>query len=391
MKNRFTAIIERMLAKLAQKRLRASETQVIAVTGSSGKTTTKYAIGHLLRKLFKDQVLTGEGNLNNESGVPLVILGFTESVRWWQLPEILIVSFFRVYFGHKLPKYLVLEYAADKPNDLKYLTKIAQPAVAVITNIGQAHLANYRDISELRKEKLTLADEVQVNGAIVLNSDDQVLKQYKPKTSATLIHYGLNSGADLLATKVTVETNKTTFLLKYNGIEYSVEIRARGRHYVYAALAALSVALWLNARIEDAINSLKTFDSLSGHGKLRLGYQDRVIIDDSYNANPESMLAALQLLEDIKGKRKIAIIGDMLELGSDSLDQHKKVLRRAFEVADVVIGIGPQMNYLKPDYGYESVEEAVLRVEALLKSEDVVLVKASHGIHLDKIIGKLIP
>lgn len=391
MKERVIGWLQVLLRALAKRRLARSTAKIIAVSGSSGKTTTRFAIAHVLKKVFDRPVVVGEGNLNNELGVPMVILGFDHNVRWWQWPSVMLAGFFRACFGSPLTAYLVLEYAADKPNDIKYLLSIAPPQVAVITNIGQAHLGNYPSSADLKAEKLKLLDGVTENGAIIVNADNPILKQYQPRQPVAIIQVGTSGNLDLKATNIKVETNKTRFNLHYGGLDYPAQIKARGEHFVYAALIACAVAIWYRAEITDVLEALKTFDSLPGRGRIYLGFGERVIIDDSYNANPESMLAGLQLLADIKGKRKVAILGDMLELGRDSEALHRRILRRAFEVSDVVVGIGPIFSQIGPDYTFPDVESTLPRLETVLQKEDIVLVKASHGMHLEKIVEKLIP
>ncbi len=369
---------------------------VIAVTGSVGKTTTKEVVAGLLEHRF--QVLKSEGNLNTEVGLPLSLLKATPR--------------------HQV---LVLEMGMHALGEIRALARIAKPDVGIVTNVGPTHLERLGTIERIAEAKGELVEELPEQGLAVLNFDDSRVKAMASRTRADVSYYGLDPQADFWADAVESRgLQGIEFDLRHQWSEVqktpgaeggSPESRAElgghneewvhvrmpllGLHSVHAALAAAAAAHHLGMSLEEIAEGLHEVSS-----SLRLiveaGINGSTIVDDSYNANPASTLAALNLLAELEG-RKVAVLGDMLELGAYAEEGHQLVGRRAADVADLLISVGTLgavvgREALAMGKSPESVfitdsnEDAIQRLKSLLRPGDCVLVKGSRGMRMEEIV-----
>lgn len=357
MKTKLKKLMERALAHWAKRVLRRSQPEIIGVTGSVGKTMTKEAIYSVLATKFGNDVGRSRGNLNTELGLPLTILGFERSpdkwVEWlWALP----IAWWRSLIKKDLPRYLVLEMAADKPGDINYLLTIVRPKVAVVTTIGASHLAQFKTIDAVAKEKSGLIASLGSDGIAVLNQADLRVAQMAKLTHGRVVYY-------------------------------------RAQAEDLAKEAAGAVGKLYEIPEDEILEGLKTTEGLPGRMRIVPGVNGSTVIDDSYNANPVSMLAALRQLEgvaqDRNGVRKVAILGDMLDLGGYTKQAHQEVIKIAREKADYIAGVGEAMKETSPDKWYSNWQEAAEGILKEIKEGDIILVKGSHGIHLEKVVSKL--
>lgn len=352
MKNLLKNFIQNQLKFLASHLFKKFHPKVIAVTGSIGKTSTKEAIFMILKNKYRGEVASNPGNLNSEFGMPLAILGFKNQpskIGWlWILP----IAYVRSFITAKLPQYLILEMAADKPGDIKYLTSVATPQIAVLTSIGPTHLEKFHTIEAVAEEKFNLIKALPENGIAVLNGDDPNIQKLIPG----------------------VKVKKILFFAK------PLEI---------ATKAAIAAAQALDIPQEESKKILRFFEMPEGRLNTLAGINGSVIIDDSYNANPLSMKAALEKLASSTGKRKIALLGDMRELGEGSLNFHKQIARLAREKADLFITVGPYFRQCQSDHWFATTGEIKDWLLKEIKEGDIILIKASHGIELYKIVNDL--
>ncbi|MEK7170785.1 MAG: cyanophycin synthetase [Patescibacteria group bacterium] len=332
-----------------KRRVEKDKPFIIAITGSIAKTSTKVAVGAVLRRAYPNQVRVGYGNLNSFLGVPLAILDFHVdfykqkiTLQWiW----ILKLSIWRGLFG-RLPKYLVLEYGADHPGDIEQLAQMLPLDGAIITLIGPAHLANYSSIDALATEKARIFSAVKPGGWGLVNKSDPYINNLTPKDCPSEM----------------VDTATEDIAINF--------ARAVGQK--------LKIGTEL---IEEALSIMPRPE-----GRLQLkDLGDVKLLDDSYNANPLSMKAALSVLSKLPG-RKVAILGDMLELGPDEKTFHQEIGRLAIESADLIIGIGPAAKNYDPAEWYPSSELAAKKILPLLGQGDSILVKGSHGVHMEVIV-----
>jgi UDP-N-acetylmuramoyl-tripeptide--D-alanyl-D-alanine ligase len=352
------------------------DVRIIGITGSVGKSTTKELMAAVLRQRYR--TLKNPGNLNNEIGLPLTL---------WQLSP-----------GHDRA---VLEMGFYVPGEIKFLCDIARPSVGVITTIGTVHAERAGSQEEIARGKSELVEALpaEPEGIAVLNYDDPLVKDMAGKTKARVFYYGLNPEADLWADQVEgLGLDGIRFRLHYQGEILHVKVPLIGRHSVHTVLRAASVGLLEGLSWEEIIRGLRT-----GHNQLRLvavrSTCGALLLDDTYNASPKSVLAALNLLEEMQG-HKVAVLGDMLELGRYEHQGHQKVGYRAAEVADSLVTVGELGKIIAetalsagmdPDqiHSFSDSDQAVEHLDRVLTEKDVVLVKGSHGMRMDRIVASL--
>ena len=350
--------------------------RVIGITGSVGKSTTKELIASVLEQRFS--TLKNPGNLNNEIGLPLTILGLSE--------------------GHQQA---VLEMGFYVPGEIEFLCEIARPHVGVVTNIGTVHAerAGSQEAIAQGKSELIQALPAAPEGIAILNYDDPRVRDMADKTDARVLFYGLDPKADLWADQVEgLGLDGIHFRLHYRQEVLYLKVPLIGRHSVHTALRAAAVGIAEGMSWQEIINGLR-----AGHTQLRLAavraQSGALLLDDTYNASPQSMLAALNLLDEMNG-RKIAVLGDMLELGRYEWQGHEMVGRRAAEIVDQLVTLGERGRMIaaaacrvgfSPDKVTElnDSEQAINYLMENLQSNDVVLVKGSRGMRMDRIVAAL--
>lgn len=382
--------------------LRKYRPKIIAVTGSVGKTSTKDAIfavvGEALvaRKSMK--------SFNSEIGLPLTILncenGWSNPFLWLKN---IIKGFVLIATRMHYPKWLVLELGAGKPGDIARATALVTPDIAVITRFGEVpvHVEFFKNPDELFDEKTNLVRALRPTGALIVNADDERVLALKEKTKAISLTYGLNEGAMFRATNIQIAYENgvpsgTTFKLEYDGNVFPVDMRGvLGVQPVYSALAAIAVGAYLKLNIVDIIGRLSSYESPAGRMRIIPGLKGSTIIDDTYNASPVAAVAAVQALKNIKTKgRRIAVLGDMLELGKFTIEEHKKLGQQAGSFCDLILAVGPRAKYivegaLDADMSEKNILEfddshlAGKYLESILGAGDVILVKGSQGVRME--------
>ena len=342
--------------------------RVVGITGSVGKTVTREVVSAVLGQRFR--VLQSERNYNNEIGLPLTMLSMTAE-----------------------HEYAVLEMGMYALGEIEALARLARPTVGVVTNVGPTHLERLGSLEAIAQAKSELVQSLPATGLAVLNGDDDRVRAMASLTSAPSVRFGLGPGCEVRAAQVSP--------LGVDGIEFAVESDwgsrrltspLLGRHSAYACLAAAAVALCEGLSWDQIEHGL-----LSGGTGQRLRVVeagDIRLLDDSYNAAPVSVLAALEVLKDMPGRR-VAVLGDMLELGALSEEGHRQVGRAVPAAADFLIAVGPNARLLVDEAAglmapeavrhFASGDEAVRLVPSLLAPGDVVLVKGSRGMRLERL------
>jgi len=356
---------------------RKLDLRVIGITGSVGKSTTKEVIGQVLAERY--HTLKSAGNLNNEIGLPLTIL--------------------RLGTGHERA---VLEMGFYVPGEIALLCDIALPQVGVVTNIGTVHAERAGSQEAIARGKSELVQSLPPapEGTAILNFDDPFVRRMEEKTKARIFFYGLSAESDLWADEVeSLGLNGISFRLHYERETMHIHIPMIGRHSVETALRAIAVGLVEGLHWQEILHGLQ-----QGNSQLRLvavrSETGAVMLDDTYNASPESMLASLNLLGELEGQRKIAVLGDMLELGPYEEQGHEMVGLRASQVADILVTLGSRAHIyakaarragMKPAQVFEFEENAAIIdwLRMNLSKEDAVLLKGSHGLRMDRILAEL--
>lgn len=360
------------LQKIARYWRRKLDLRVIGITGSVGKSTTKEMIAEVLSTRYR--TLKSPGNLNNEIGLPMTIL--------------------RLSRGHQRA---VLEMGFYVPGEIAFLCDIALPQIGVVTNIGTVHAerAGSQEAIARGKAELIQALPPAPNGVAILNFDDPWVRKMEEKTKANVFFYGLSPEATLWADHVEgLGLDGIRFRLHYRGETLHVKIPLIGRHSVHTALRAAAVGL------ADGMNWQEILEGLSqGHTQLRMvavrSQTGALLLDDTYNASPESMLAALNLLDELDG-RKVAVLGDMLELGPYERSGHEMVGLRAAQIANTLVTLGTRAHIIADAarragmrknliVEFEEFEPLVEWLKTNLTSNDAVLIKGSHGLRMDRI------
>ena len=389
----FKNLLQSYLKFWAKKYLTRTKPKIVAVTGSVGKTSAKEAIFSVLKEKYGQNVAKSSGNLNSETGVPLAILNYQTSPK--NMIDWLIVVFSVPFksLSNQSFEIMVLEFAADKPGDIKYLTSIVKPDIAVITAIGPSHLAAFGDMTKIIEEKISLLWALPQNGWAVLNIDDENIRKASYGGRWQKITYAINQSADIIASKITTsfKENKVSTNFDLSGkIQANIsQENLGGQAVVYASLAAAAVGQILEMSPEKIASGLSKIKNEKHRMQVLPGINKSIIIDDSYNANPLSMRNALNVLQSLKAKRKIAVLGDMREIGKITTQAHVEIGQSAAKIADLVIGVGDVAKKFNGQKYFKNRQKAIDFLLKEVKEGDMILIKASRGIGLDKIVDAL--
>lgn len=410
MKTVFKKIIVSIMTAEARLVLARHRPRIVAITGSVGKTTTKDAVYAVVSAAFSTR--KSEKSLNSDIGVPLAILGLENA---WSNPFKWVMNIIRglVVIVRPYEEWLVLEVGADHPGDIGAIARWLKPEIAIITGVPEipAHLEYFSSPEAVVQEKLSLARFVATGGSIILNGDDDRLMQEEGKFDGKkTFTYGTNEKATLTATHIGIAYRNEVptgmqFRIDHKGSSIPVAVSgALGTPRVYAALAGLSVANVIGIDILTAVDGLRGWVPAPGRMRILEGVNGSIIIDDSYNSSPAAALSALDALAAVEAKRRIAILGDMRELGAHSMEAHQLVGRRAAGVVDILVTVGEEShaladsareNGLKADhvreYGYGASVQVGKDYAAELRAGDVVLVKGSQNrIRLERTVRGLL-
>jgi len=353
---------------------------VIGITGSSGKTTTKYFISQLLKSADKKTYLSAT-NLNTRFGLPLAILLIDNApkniIGWFAI--VLLVPLKAILLKN-YPDYLVLEYAADSPGDIKKLTELVSPEIAVITTLGVAHIEIFKNEQKIIDEKSELA-EASKEYVIV---PAKVYKKIKGKKITARVVIA-EQVPFLRFENIKQNTKGTDLTIVLNEKKYKKTFSFAGEHNIDNLRLSILAAYYAGAG-RKLVEGIEKLGPLPGRGRRIIGKKEIMIIDESYNANPESMYAALQNLNNIKYGRKVAILGEMKEISPISSKAHLEISTVATKLADVVIGVGAGFKECKLDKWYPNVRELKGEIEDILIKGDVVLLKGSRSNKLEEAI-----
>ncbi len=365
------------LQKLAARVLAAHRVNVIGITGSTGKTTTKEYSSSLLSRKFK--VLKSEGNYNNQIGIPLSLL--------------------RLEDDHEVA---IMEMAMSGPGEIRALTRLAPPDIAVITNISAVHLQFFRSLEEIALAKKEILEGTKRGGTAVLNGDDALVKKISRDWTGEKIFFGFSGRCHIQARNVRRQGwDGMSFELKYGERKERVTLPVLYDSYLSDFLAAAAVCSALSVPLEDILERASACTPLPMRGTLFYLKNNIRVVDDSYNSNPRALQAALEGLAGLPAGRKIAVLGDMLELGKNELDFHFQAGRQAARSGwDILATVGPlsrqmaegaRSEGMKEDQivSFDDAEKAAARIRTLAKEGDLVLVKGSRRMKMETIVERL--
>lgn len=369
-KNSFEAL--KSIAKSYRMQL---DIKVVGITGSVGKTSTKEFISSVLAQKYA--VLKTEGNFNNEVGLPLTVLKLRDN--------------------HEIA---VLEMGISDFGEMNRLSEIAKPDICVITNIGQSHLENLGSRQGILRAKSEIFNYMNENGSVCINGDDDMLLTIESVKGKKPIKFGFHPSNDIYATDIVSQgLFGSTCTIHVNHKEFRAEVPLPGEHMVRNAMAATAIGTLFDLTCEEIAAGIKAVQSVGGRSNI-IRHSKYTIIDDCYNANPVSMKAAIDLLATAD-TRKVAILGDMNELGSKEKDFHREVGSYAAAAGiDVLVCIGTlskamyegafDVNFAGNLYFYETRDELIAALSSILEENDTILVKASHSLGFENIVKTLV-
>lgn len=346
--------------------------EIVGITGSVGKTSTKELVAAVLRQRYR--TLKNQGNLNSETGLPLTLFNLNESY-----------------------ERAVLEMGMYAAGEIATLCEIAKPKIGVVTLVAPIHLERLGTIENIANAKAELVEALPADGWAILNGDDARVLAMREKTRANVLTYGLNPTNDLWADQITSNgLDGMEFALHHGENHLHVRVPLLGQHSVHTALAAAAVGLAQDLSWEEILLGLADVSA-----QLRLiavpGKSGITILDDTYNASPPSTLSALKLLSEMSG-RKVAVLGDMRELGAYEHEAHHIVGIRAADVADLIIAVGPLGKLIGDaavEEGHAEVHyakgngQAIAQINRLAQQGDIVLIKGSRGAQMEEIVRAL--
>ena len=359
------------IQQLARYKISHFKGKVIAITGSVGKTSTKDMIYSVISTEYN--TLRNIGNKNNHIGLPLTILSHTDE------------------------EVMVLEMGMNNFKEISLLTDIAKPDIAVITNIGTAHIGNLGSRENILKAKLEIVEGLKENGKLIINNDNDLLHDYYINNKSDyIVTVGINNDSDYMANNILYLENGSSFSVEENDILVNVS----SSPFVYNALIAYAIGKEMNISVENIKKGIENFTLTKNRLEILTNKKGVIIINDTYNASYDSVKAALETLKNRKEKRKIAVLGDILELGKFSEDIHRSLAKEVIDSnLDILVLVGSEVKYLldeliendykKEIYLVSKYDETYDLLDNVLKKDDVILLKGSHSVNLTKVVNHL--
>jgi len=412
MKHFLRNIVAALLAWFARGIVRKYRPKIVMITGSVGKTSTKDAIAAVLDSRF--YIRASEKSYNSEFGVPLTIIGaknpWTNTAAW---ANVLSEALALLLLPNHYPKVLVLEVGADRPGDLARILKIATPDVVVVTRLPEmpVHVEAYVTPAAVREEEFAPAYALAPGCPLIVSADDEFARALAAPLQAHCTTYGVSPDADVrIVTDGPLLEEGTVCGMEgkiaAGGKEYRVPVKgALGRPQLLAPAAAIAVGLAMDMTAEEAIQGVKGYEPPAGRGRLIAGKSGSLLLDDSYNASPtavEEALTSLQIIHNVqRGSRRIAVLGDMLELGRYSREEHARIGESAAGKCDVLVAVGVRSRSMAEAarqagmaedcvYTFDTSIEAAALLTGILQEGDVVLIKGSQSMRMERVAESLI-
>lgn len=429
-------VLKKILGICARAIIAIHRPEVVAITGSVGKTSAKDAIfavlsnkgASSLSEKERWRVRKSKGNFNNEIGVPLGIIGEwsdedlrlvsrdtpagTRRIRkalFWM--RVLLVACANIAFPKRkrYPQVLVLEYGADHPGDIRRLLLLARPKVGVVTAIGEvpSHVEQYPDSEAVAREKARLVESLSAGGWAIVNHDEDLVLGMREKTRARVKTFGFDEKADVRISNfenssIAGRPEGIAFKIEYEGSFVPVTLRnAFGRAQAYGIAAAFAVGIVFGLNLVEIAELIERY-YIPAKRRMNLveGIKESWIIDDSYNAAPISVREALTTMSELVVERRVAVLGDMLELGKLSVEAHESIGKMAASIVDELFTVGPRGKFIAEAaikngmtkssvHAFDTVEDVLLPVQNAIKKGDLVLIKASRAMGLDRVVEEI--
>lgn len=397
-------LIEKILIFLARNVIQKYQPLIVGITGSVGKTSTKYAVKTVLKKKYR--VRADSKSLNTEIGFPLAILGKDipgKSIFGWI--KIFLSGFLLLLFRQKnFPEVLVLEYGADKPGDISFLTSIARPDIAMITGVGPTHLEFFKNVEAVVREKSVLAKRVKKGGTVILHADFPLLHPLEDELEERVLTYGFSSDAHISPRDIVQKWGEgIMFKAMCGGSVVPIFLKeSAGEAHIGVVLGAIAVGVTLQMNLIEIGEALREYTPPPGRMRYVLGVKNTILIDDSYNSSPVALKKALEFLSLYPTDRRIAVLGDMNELGNDSDFYHEEAGRWVSQYGfDYLLTVGAQAKKIarsaietgmdpKSIALFDKVKEAGHFLQEIMKEGDAILFKGSqNGIFLEEAVKEV--
>src|SRR3989338_3635549 len=400
LKNFFKKIIIAILKLEAKLILTRFKPKIIAVSGTVGKTSAKEAVALVLGSEF--DIRKSEKSYNSEIGVPLAIIGAKTgwgSFKQWLL---VILKGLKVFLlANDYPKILILEMGVDRPKDMEKMVSWIKPYAAVITAMGTVpvHVQYFSGPEELINEKRKLVECLSDNNWAILNIDDKAAANFRKNTKAQIISYGFSESADLVASNYKMDSDGIVFKVNYKGNIVPVRLdKFFGRHNVYIILAAIGAGLACGINLVKSVEAVSVMKPPRGRMNLLEGINNSLIFDDSYNSSPIAVEAAVEVLSEYPAKRRIAVLGDMKELGAFSQSEHERI-GETLRAKDVwfLFAVGQEAKFIAEGarrsgfdsfkiFEFSNSSEAEEAVKSIIQEGDLILVKGSQSARMEKAV-----
>jgi UDP-N-acetylmuramoyl-tripeptide--D-alanyl-D-alanine ligase len=405
---RIVLFVLKIEAKLV---LRRYKPKVVAVTGTVGKTSARNAItAALSNEVF---VRKSEGVKHRQLDVALAIIGgFVRPQNFGQAIFAVMRGVKILITKHDYPDWLVLEFGVESPGDMSKFLSLLTPDIAVITSLGDvpAHVETFEHPEDIIEEKMKLIKSLKEGSFVILNGDDEALRSKIDKIKVNVLTYGFSEGVNFRASNYSVIYKKdgswnipegVTFKTDYKGNIVPIRLfDALGRQSVYAALAGVAVASAVGLNVIESAQALSRYRAPAGRLKLLWGVKNSFIIDDTYNSSPVAATAAIEVLNELPSQRKIAVLGDMLDLGKFTIEEHKKLGMFVKNVTDLLFVVGPRAKFIaeaaieggfnqKKVFEFSGSDEVGTSLQDKLEEGDLVLVKGSRAMKMEKIVEEI--
>jgi len=413
MKKIFKQIIVYIITLEARLILKKYKPKIVAITGSVGKTSTKDAIAVVLGSSFN--IRKSEKSYNSELGVPLTVLGCKNG---WLNPFVwfknILIGIRIILLKVKYPEWLVLEMGVERPGDMGSLVSWVKPHISVVTTLSEtpSHIEFFKSPELLIEEKAKILKNLEIDDFAILNNDNNLVCNLKDKTKAKILTYGFEEGANLVASnyRIIFKSNRNgesipegiTFKVDYDGNSVPIRLfNVFGKQHAYSALVAIAVGRVVGFNFVDISESLYLYESPPGRFKILDGVKNSFIIDDTYNSSPTALRVALETLSDIEDRRKLVVLGDMMELGKYTIEAHRAIAEYIINAgASVVFVVGPRSKFIteslrekrfeeKNIFEFSTSDEAKKKVEEIIQEGDIVLVKGSQSMRMEKVVEEI--
>ena len=362
---------------------------IVTITGSVGKTSTKDAIYTVLSKTA--YIRKSDKSFNSDIGIPLTILGCKNG---WNDPVTWLKNLFfgleLIVFKTEYPKCLVLEIGSDHPGDIKRMTSWIKSDIVVITKVSEipVHVEFFKTPEDVFTEKFTLTQCLKKDGVLVISADDKRLVEGAKQIKQKVLTFGIENQANVFASDIAIDLNNG-ISFKLNNENNSVIVNIKGvigNHHIYPVLAAATVGIVKGVKMENISELLAVHAAPRGRMNIIEGINDSVLIDDTYNSSPDALKEALITLSKIQAVgKKIAVLGDMMELGKYSADEHRKAGEYALKVCDILITVGPRAKQMSEgSIHFDSSVDAGEYLKTIVNKGDIVLIKGSQFVRLER-------